>query len=907
MTHFFITRAQALPKSSLYALFVALSVALLACQGPDIDSTLWRCTTSDDCEAGYVCASSRSVCVKPDNSAEGVEADSITIGLSAPLSASVGQGLRAGVEAYFSSVNADGGLDGRTLKLLSVDDGDDPSRAAQNISQMVSDKSVFALLGCANPEGSLTALTDAKKLLFAPFSGAPEVHSDPPSRYVFNLRVSAATEARELVDHLAGLPSPIKGGNVALFAAAANGQLTASGQSTEAAIKAALKDTQSTAAEDVPVLTYAVGTVDTDDAVGEALQWLASGLARNGSGQVEAAFILAGDARASAALIRDTLDELFKIKRGTSSGLEFGLTATQTDELLNVSELVFVAASVVDTAELAKELKAFGTYETLSGEASYCASVIGGQAVPPIDSGAAVAVDFRDHLSAYGNGQLPSPIAFEGYMGARLLVEAIKQQSPALNSEGLVSLLDSFSVDLGTGAPIAFSPSDRQGLDRLWGVQLDAACALAPMDLLDPKDVPVPVDTSCPNNICPITGTITENKTLTSNKTWLLRGPVFIGDGTNETVLTIQPGTTILGDKATTGVLVIRKGSKIAAEGTREAPIIMTSSEPVGSRAPGDWGGLILNGNAPINGCDTPPCEAFGEGGTGFYGGSDPDDNSGVLKYVRVEFAGRLFSPDNELNGISFQGVGRGTTVDFVQVHQGQDDGVEFFGGTVDVRHLLVTAPGDDCFDWTLGWSGRAQYVVAQQWPDTGDQGIEADNNGNEEGTLRDSLPRALPTLSNFTLIGSPESSASDLGVLLREGTGARLHNVIVMGFNEACFDIDHAETFANAFGSGGTPTGQIVFESSILNCVTPFVDGEAEDTVLLSDFFNAQPGSAVIDPLIKAPYNISSPDYRPGASSPALSGGVAPGDAFFEATTFIGGVDPNMDWTVGWTTTAPN
>jgi hypothetical protein len=174
-------------------------------------------------------------------------------------------------------------------------------------------------------------------------------------------------------------------------------------------------------------------------------------------------------------------------------------------------------------------------------------------------------------------------------------------------------------------------------------------------------------------------------------------------------------------------MLVVRRSSQIIARGTAALPIIFSSSKLDGERARGDWGGLIINGRSTINSCagGTGVCEAFGEGGTGFYGGDDEADNSGVLEYVRVEFAGTLISPDNELNGIAFQGVGSGTTVDHIQVHMNADDGVEFFGGTVNVKHVLVTGVGDDSMDWTDGWRGRAQHIVLQQYDDGGDQGID--------------------------------------------------------------------------------------------------------------------------------------------------------------------------------------
>ena len=264
-------------------------------------------------------------------------------------------------------------------------------------------------------------------------------------------------------------------------------------------------------------------------------------------------------------------------------------------------------------------------------------------------------------------------------------------------------------------------------------------------------DTDTDTDSHCPDGVCILSGTILDDTTLTAENLYLLRGGVFVGNDADETVLTIEPGTQIYGETSTDGMLVIRRHSKLIAEGTAEAPIVFTSSKSPGSRARGDWGGLILNGLAPINRCADVEgdCQAFGEGGTGWYGGGDPADDSGSLKYVRVEFAGTLISPDNELNGIAFQGVGSGTTVDYVQVHMNDDDGVEFFGGTVNAKHVLVTGVGDDGIDWTDGWIGKLQYAVVQQFDDTSDNGIEADN----QDLDNTALPRSSPTLSNVTLV----------------------------------------------------------------------------------------------------------------------------------------------------------
>ncbi|MCB9685526.1 MAG: hypothetical protein H6738_21005 [Alphaproteobacteria bacterium] len=406
----------------------------------------------------------------------------------------------------------------------------------------------------------------------------------------------------------------------------------------------------------------------------------------------------------------------------------------------------------------------------------------------------------------------------------------------------------------------------------------------------------------CDGDTCVVSGDITQDLTMTADKQWLLRGGVFIGDDTNETVLTVEPGTTVYGENSTAGMLVIRRGSRIEAAGTASEPIVFTSSKAPGSRARGDWGGLILNGRAPINNCtdSAAVCEQFGEGGTGFFGGDDANDTSGTLSYVRVEFAGTLISPDNELNGIGFQAVGRGTTIDHVQVHMNADDGVEFFGGTAEWTHLLITGVGDDMLDWTDGWQGKGQFFVGQQYEGSGDNGIEADNNAENN----DLSPRSHPILSNITVIGSPDSASSDFGALLREGTEGELYNVVIAGFNEACLSMSQAATLDRI------DAGDLVMKSSLLDCATSFLTDDDNGDVLdtdIQDFFEAQASNVVAAAGLTAPFDVASPDFRPAAGSAAASGGQAPSDAFFQAVSYRGGVDPSDDWTVGWTTADPN
>jgi len=435
---------------------------------------------------------------------------------------------------------------------------------------------------------------------------------------------------------------------------------------------------------------------------------------------------------------------------------------------------------------------------------------------------------------------------------------------------------------------------------------------------VDGTCVPYGQGYECEGDVCILTGSIVQDLTLTADKDWLLRGGVFIGDDVNETVLTVEAGTTVYGETSTNGMLVVTRGSKIMAEGTAAAPIVFTSSKAPGTRARGDWGGVIINGKSTTNNCSEDPknpgqCEAFGEGGTGWYGGTDEADDSGVLKYVRIEFAGRIISPDNELNGLALQAVGSGTTLEYIQVHMNKDDGVEFFGGTANFKYILTTGIADDNLDWTDGWRGKGQFFVCQQYEDAGDQGIEADNNG-EDNTA---TPRSHPTISNITLIGSPDSEKSDIGMLLREGTAANIHNAVVVGFNDAGLDVDHRETHENAH-DGSNLTGELTVENSIVSCASPFKNDDDSvkddndqviwaDTFTEEEFYNLNTGNSTDDPLLGDPFNLTAPDYTPGAGSPALTGAVVPGDSFFDQVTFKGGVDPVNDWTAGWTTHEPN
>jgi hypothetical protein len=399
-----------------------------------------------------------------------------------------------------------------------------------------------------------------------------------------------------------------------------------------------------------------------------------------------------------------------------------------------------------------------------------------------------------------------------------------------------------------------------------------------------------PTGTAESGALCVLSGRITTSLTLTADKPYLLSGPVFIGDGDSETVLNIEAGTTIYGlkDPGSPGTLIIDRGSRIEAVGTADAPIVFTSDQLEGQKDRGDWGGIIINGFAPINGCDSAPCSAEGEGSTGVYGGDDPADNSGTLKYVRVEYAGTLFSEDNELNGIAFQGVGSGTVVDYVQVHMNKDDGIEFFGGTVSAKHVVLTGVGDDSIDWTDGWVGNIQFAIVKQYEDNGDNGIEADNNK----ANNDLLPRSNPTLANLTFVGN---SNTDIGILVREGTGVTISKAVISGFGDACLVLDNPATFANAC----TEDGSLVnMDNIVLNCETQI---EEPDTAEFTPDCSTQ---SIFD---RGVGNQSTRDsvlnnYMPIADSVLTeSAEAAELGAWFDEANYIGAIG-DTDWTAGWT-----
>lgn len=289
-------------------------------------------------------------------------------------------------------------------------------------------------------------------------------------------------------------------------------------------------------------------------------------------------------------------------------------------------------------------------------------------------------------------------------------------------------------------------------------------------------------------------GEIKSGEVVLESGTYKLTGKLLVADGAT---LRIKPGviieaTTVADatDYESVRYISIAQGGKIFVEGTKDKPVIMTAANKV----PQAWGGLVICGKAPINKGTTATSEV---GGELTYGGTEINDNSGSLEYLRIEYAGFAYSPEKEFNGLSMFGVGKGTKIQYVQVHESSDDGFEWFGGTVDSRYLVVTnahsqVVGDDMFDWTEGWNGTGEYWYGKK-SNPGNRGIEADNNSNNPSAT----PVSSPTLRNITLIGALDKGDEPQALKLRVGTQGVMDNVVLSNWKVG-FDVQHDETLAS-------------------------------------------------------------------------------------------------------------
>lgn len=397
---------------------------------------------------------------------------------------------------------------------------------------------------------------------------------------------------------------------------------------------------------------------------------------------------------------------------------------------------------------------------------------------------------------------------------------------------------------------------------------------------------------------------ITRN--LVNDTVYILNGFVYVEDGAT---LNIEAGTIIRGDKDTKGSLIVTKGSKIYANGTADQPIVFTSNQPEGTRNYGDWGGLIILGNAPINvpggtaviegGVDTPE-------GDGVYGGLDALDNSGIIKYVRIEYPGIAFVPGNEINGLTCGGVGAGTVIDHVMVSRSGDDAFEFFGGTVTAKYLIAHNALDDDLDTDFGFQGKIQFAVVKRDPNfadvSGSNGFESDN----DATGSTNAPQTNPTFSNITVVG-PIQNAGDVinvnykrGAHLRRNTSTDIFNSVIIGYPSGIM-IDGALCEASATDNN------LKVQNTIIAGHNNDFEVAAGSTFDANAWFTTAAYNNTIydlssDVMLTDAYNATSPNFLPMAGSPLLSGSsfAAPELAGFTNTTYRGAFG-DLDWTSCW------
>ncbi len=430
-------------------------------------------------------------------------------------------------------------------------------------------------------------------------------------------------------------------------------------------------------------------------------------------------------------------------------------------------------------------------------------------------------------------------------------------------------------------------------------------------------------DSTAENTV--LEGKISSDRTLKAGYTYKIRGFVYVVDGAK---LTVEPGTTIKGERGTNtrGTLVITRGCQIIADGTADKPITFTSDQASPQR--GDWGGIVILGNATTNssfnnqaGIGSVEGGVNNAEGLGLYGGTSDVDNSGILRYVRIEYAGYAYLPDNELNGLTLAGVGSGTTIDYVEIFKANDDAIECFGGKVNLRHTIFVSTLDDDFDTDNGWGGNVQWGIVIRDSAVADisksESFESDNDANGS-TL---TPQTNGFYSNITIIG-PRATASNVGNTLylagaqiRRNSSVSIYNSVIMGYPTGLLiDASKGEPTDKNIASGNLAIKNTV----IAGCAKPVAysantsapTGWTEQSAI--DWFNTTAsGNAIYNTndevMLTAPFNYTSPDFTPATGSPLLSGASFTDSKLsaFTSVQYRGAVGaagtPDGEWWKGW------
>ncbi|WP_020595923.1 IPT/TIG domain-containing protein [Spirosoma panaciterrae] len=432
-----------------------------------------------------------------------------------------------------------------------------------------------------------------------------------------------------------------------------------------------------------------------------------------------------------------------------------------------------------------------------------------------------------------------------------------------------------------------------------------------------------------------VASNITASTNWTAGNVYVIQGFVSVTSGAT---LTIEKGTIIKGapkeqdpsGQGKGGTLIIQAGAKINAVGTVDSPIIFTSSKAAGSRNYGDWGGVVLIGKAPHN---QPGATAFEGGIPGTIGTfTDVNDNSGVMQYCRIEFAGIALTnvANSEINGLTLYGVGAGTTIDHIQVSYSGDDSYEWFGGTVNMKYLVAFRGWDDDWDTDWGYTGKVQYGVSLRDPDVADQsasnGFESDNfnPGAPATAANNGLPLTAPVfanMSNFVTAGTPSNAASakgsgpyQSGMHLRRNTSISIFNSLLVGYPEG-LRLDAQTGTTNTLDNA--TAGNLQLRGIVIaNTTTPVRGAQSITNDQATTFFNttAYQNQIIVSTdlskllLNSANFTLTAPNFLPQSGSPLLTGAIWDGkgaDAFFTKETFKGAFG-TTDWTKGWTNWDP-
>ena len=394
---------------------------------------------------------------------------------------------------------------------------------------------------------------------------------------------------------------------------------------------------------------------------------------------------------------------------------------------------------------------------------------------------------------------------------------------------------------------------------------------------------------------------ITSDLTLTNDKAYRLTGVALVSDGAT---LTIEPGTFIIGQPGSQppSTLVIGNTGRIHAEGTRQRPIIGTSSLPFGQRRGGDWGGIVLLGRAPSNWPQgVGNIEGLPPSTDTEYGGEDPTHDCGTLKYVRLEFSGAELRPNDEINSFTWGGCGTKTVASHLQAIYGLDDSFEWFSGTMNADHLVSFYPRDDHFDAQIGWTGNVQFFVGVGNADNTNRGFEVDNNENDFGAT----PVTNPTFFNGTLIGVGDlydqgvDEGTVAGMYLRRGAAGSYNNIVIQNWVDGAVNINGPETTAN-LGNSLFVNGIIMWNNGIASGGTNDLAGQVNDNG--QAYFGMANNILIADPQLRRPMEYSDPDFRPTLTSPVFRANWVLPPAGFDQSAKYNGAFGEDDWMEEWT-----